>query len=364
MKRWRIGLLGALVSLLAIYVVFRQVDIPALGEALSQARYIYILPTILFLLLGLVTRAVRWRVLLSGALPYNRTFSIMNVAYLVNGVLPLRIGEVARIWLATRAEPPVPVFKTASTIIVERVLDLLAVVLMTLLALTGGPLPPEIRSAASLSAIFAFGGFLTLIFLAGRRSLAQQILSGCLKLLGTQRYTAFQPRLSNWLDHFLDGLQPLKRPVTLFSALGWTGISWGFSAVAGYILMLTFYPQASWPTTLLYIAAAAFAIAVPAVPGNLGPYELSILLALGAMGYGEPSSTAAAFAVLVHGLNLAVHATMGAVGFIQEGITLEQLSLGVQEIRQIRNDDDDSGESAAQENIQSRLDSDREPERQ
>ena len=88
------------------------------------ARYIYVLPTVVFLLLGLVTRAFRWQVLLSGDLPIGRTFSIMNVAYLVNGVLPLRIGEVARIYLATRATPPVPPMKTASTIIVERLLDL------------------------------------------------------------------------------------------------------------------------------------------------------------------------------------------------------------------------------------------------
>jgi hypothetical protein len=84
----------------------------------------------------------------------------------------------------------------------------------------------------------------------------------------------------------------------------------------------------------LYIAAAAFAIAVPAVPGNLGPYELSIMLALGAMGFGQPAETAAAFALVVHGVNLAVHAITGVIGFIQEGISLGQLSQGVREMRQ------------------------------
>lgn len=334
MKRWRIGLLGLAVSLLAIYFVVRQVDVAALETALVQARYVYILPTILFLLIGLLTRAMRWRGLLSGGLPFWRTFSIMNVAYLVNGVLPLRIGEVARMYLATRAQPPVPVFKTASTIILERLLDLLAVVVMLLLALAGGPVPDELRAAASVSAVLALVGFAVLILLARQRNTAQRILNMLISWIPLEQVKAASSRLSAWLDHFLDGLQPLTGLKPLLSALGWTVASWGFSALAGYILMFTFYPQGSWSATFLYIAAAAFAIAVPAVPGNLGPYELSILLALGAMGYGEPGSTAAAFAVLVHGLNLAVHATTGAIGFIQEGITLEQLSQGVLEMRQ------------------------------
>ena len=155
MKRWRIGLLGAVVSLLAIYFVLRQVDIAAFGKAVAQARYGYVLPTVIFLLIGLVTRAIRWRVLLSDGLPLKRAFSIMNVAYLVNGVLPLRIGEVARIYLATRATPPVPALKTASTVVVERLLDLLAVVVMLALALAGGSIPSEIRTFALASAPLA-----------------------------------------------------------------------------------------------------------------------------------------------------------------------------------------------------------------
>lgn len=342
MKRWRIGLLGLAVSLLAIYFVLSQVDLPALRAALAQARWVYLLPSIAFLLLGLLTRAARWRLLLSGGLPYQRAFSIMNVAYLVNGVLPLRIGEVARIYLATRAQPPVPPFRTASTIVVERLLDLLAVVLLLLLALAGGPLPEQLRAAATASTLAALAGFAFLVLLAGRREWVQQVWG---RVIGgspacSAQGGALAARLSRWLDHFLDGLQPLATPGTLFMALAWTAVSWGFSAAAGYILMLTFYEHASLFAAFLYIAAAAFAIAVPALPANVGPYEASIIIALQAAGYGEPQTIAVAFAVLVHGVNLAVHAGTGALGFMQEGISLDQLSRGVREMRQARGEDD------------------------
>ncbi|MFN8373319.1 MAG: lysylphosphatidylglycerol synthase domain-containing protein, partial [Anaerolineae bacterium] len=101
MKRWRIGLLGVLVSGLATLFIISQFDAAEFLRALSAARWVYVLLCGLLLLLALLPRAKRWQVLLGGALPYWRTFHIMNVAYLVNNVLPLRIGEVARMYLAT-----------------------------------------------------------------------------------------------------------------------------------------------------------------------------------------------------------------------------------------------------------------------
>jgi uncharacterized protein (TIRG00374 family) len=328
LKHWRIGLLGALVSVAAVYFVVRQMDVRLLGDAFSHARYIYLLPGAVLIILGLAARAVRWRILLSGGLPFSRAFSILNVAYLVNGVLPLRIGEVARAYLATQATPPVPFFKSTSTIIVERLLDLLAVLVISALALTAGPLPDELRHAALLFTPAVIIGFLLLVLMASQRERAFRLLDAV---------TTRVPFLGRWniktfLGHFLDGLTPLTQPKALLNTLLWTAISWAFSLASGYVLMLAFYDQADWAATCLFTAAASFAVAVPAVPGNLGTYELSILLALRAMGYGEPAEVATAFALVVHAMNLGIVAILGVYGFIQEGVSLEQLSQGVRGI--------------------------------
>jgi uncharacterized protein (TIRG00374 family) len=327
-RNMRIGLLGVLVSAFAFAFLARQVNPDLFLQALRTARYEYVVPCMAFLLAGLVTRALRWQGLLSGGLPLKRAFSIMNVAYLVNGVLPLRIGEVARAYLAARADPPVPVMKSASTIIVERLLDLLAVVVMTMLALTAGPVPPEIRFAAGFSAVAALAGFALLVLFASNR----QLLHRSLRFF-TERFPLLQRfPLQDWLNHFLDGLTPITQPRALVTAVGWTAISWTFSVIAGYVLMFAFFPEASWAATMLYIAAAALAIAVPAVPGNIGTYEASILVALAAFGY-EESSAAVAFAVMVHAVNLFNHASTGVIGFIQEGVSLEQLTTGVRQMQ-------------------------------
>ncbi|MCL4252301.1 MAG: YbhN family protein [Anaerolineae bacterium] len=329
LKRWRIWGLGILVSVLATLFVVRELDFNLLGEALPQARFIYILPCIALLILGLFTRAMRWRALLSGGLPFWRSFHIMNVAYLVNGVLPLRIGEVARIFLANRADPPVPMMKTAVTVVVERLLDLLAVVILVAFALAAGDIPPVLRSAGVVMGIISLVGFLSLIFLSRQRDLAHRLVNGVVAVIPPLK--RIHP--TSLLDHLLDGLAPLSRGRTLITAFFWTGMSWFFSVVAGYVLMYTFYDTPSWSVTCLYIAAAAFAIAVPATIGSLGLYEASILIALDSMGYGDPATIAIAFAVIVHAVNVFVHSVTGVIGFIHEGVSLEQLSQGVREVK-------------------------------
>jgi hypothetical protein len=330
LKHWRIGLLGAVVSLAAIYVVVRQMDVRLLGDAFAHAQYIYVLPCVVLIALGLAARAVRWRALLSGGLPLTRSFSILNVAYLVNGVLPLRIGEVARAYLATQVKPPVPFFKSTSTIIVERLLDVLAVLVISALALSAGPLPDELRAAALVFTPAVIAGFLVLVFMASQRERVPRLLD---KL--TARFTLLQRwNAQAFLGHFLDGLLPLTQPAALLNTLVWTAISWTLSLASGYLLMLAFFNRGDWAVTCLFTAAASFTVAVPAVPGNLGTYELSILLALRAMGYGDPPEVATAFALVVHALNLGITAILGVLGFIQEGVSLEQLSQGVRGVQE------------------------------
>lgn len=341
-KQWRLLALGFIVSAGAVYMIFSQSDPQLLGEALRTAftprGVLWFLLASLITVVGLVMRAVRWRVLLSGGLPLGRAFHILNIAYLVNGLVPLRIGELARCWLASRpsqsGQNGVPVLQSASTIIVERLLDLLAVVVLIALGLiiAGDKVPDTLRATGGIMGLIAVGGFLALVILSRQRKLAHRLLNFTVSrapMLG-------RLNLTTWLDHFLDGLLPLTKASSLANALLWTAISWGLSFISGYMLMLIFYDQGDMVATLLYIAAASFAVAVPATVGNLGPYELSILLVLTGLGYTQTpqaEATATVFAFIVHFMNLLVNAVLGVIGFLAEGVSISQVSQGAQTVR-------------------------------
>lgn len=323
-RQIRYLVLGTVISALVVWFIGTQIQLELLLIAFQNVRFEAVLLCVLFLTLGLVARGWRWRSLLNAPIDYWRTFHIMNIAYMINGVLPFRLGEVARLYLISRPMPDsgfVPAPQALGSILIERIFDLFAVVLMVLIALVIAPVPQDLRIASVVGTIGAVVSFTLLVLFARHKMLAQQIIA-----LLVRRFPILERfHLAPLITQFLEGLVLLTQGRILFGAIVWSVVGWGLSIVGGYLLMYALFEQANWGATLLYIAAAAFAIAVPAVPGNLGTYEGSILLALTALGYQNTEQTIA-FAILVHAVNVLVHAFTGAIGLLREGISLSQLS--------------------------------------
>lgn len=325
---FKFGALGLLVSLIAIGFIALQINIDRFASALLNANYQFLLPAAAILLLGLLTRAIRWRVLLAGQLPLQRTFNIMNIAYLVNGILPLRLGEVARIYLTAGVKEAIPPMHTASTIIVERLLDVLSVVIMAALVLAGAATSTELQAAAMLGAALAVGGFIVLLALAYHRAFTEALVSR----LAAKSALLRRLRIDKPAGDFFDGLAPILDRHSLALAIFWTAVSWALSAVVNYVLMFAFFDRGDWTAGILSVVMSAFAIALPAVPASIGTYEASILGALILLGY-DQSDAAIAFAVAVHALNILFNAATGIFGLAQEGISLSQLQSGARQMK-------------------------------
>ncbi|GAB4447474.1 MAG: lysylphosphatidylglycerol synthase transmembrane domain-containing protein [Anaerolineae bacterium] len=334
MKRWQGLLLGLVISVVALYLALRSVNLSDAIAALAGADYIWVLPAFALSVVGLFTRAIRWRALLDGRIPLNRSFSILNISYIVNNILPARLGEVARAFLATRVEPPIPVFTSLSTIFAERIIDMLMVVVMLGGALLALPdMPPEVTGIGMTMGVAALVIFVLLVVFARQRDWAHALLNLVLRI------APFLERLNlgGLLDRVLDGLKPLGAARGLLAVAFWTVVSWTFSVIAGYVLMYTLYDNPRWDAAVLFIALASVAIAVPATFASVGPFEYSVMVGLVAVygaGADDPraQATALSFALILHALNVTTYAIMGAIGLVQEGVSLGQVARGARQI--------------------------------
>ena len=314
------SIVGLLIGIAVAVAILHRIDFAAFVAALAAADYRYLLPCIVAFLFGLATRAQRWRVLLSGQLPLRRAFHIMNIAYLVNGILPLRIGELGRVFLTSRANRKIPAMQTGSTIVVERLLDVLAVVVLLMITMAIAPLPGETQRAGAIGALMSIGGFAALVALGHRRDAVLRLASRVEAKSTILRKITFH----HHVRAFLDGLSPILNPAALVSALFWTAASWLFSVLTNYALMLAFFDEGDLAAITLSIVFAAFAIALPVIPGNIGTYELSIIAAFSVLGINQPEKSAA-FAFALHALNVLVNTATGLVGMLFEGISLANL---------------------------------------
>lgn len=94
-------------------------------ESLQHVHYIYILPVFIITVLGHISRAMRWKILMEPMGYHPRTsttFYAVMCGYLANTFLP-RAGEILRCTLLSKYEK-IPVTKLFGTILVERVFDL------------------------------------------------------------------------------------------------------------------------------------------------------------------------------------------------------------------------------------------------
>ena len=103
-------------------------------ESLLHANYIYLLPVFIITVLGHVSRAIRWKILIEpmGYEPKSsNTFYAVMCGYFTNAFLP-RVGEILRCTLLSKYEN-IPTNKLIGTILVERVFDLLCYFLLILI---------------------------------------------------------------------------------------------------------------------------------------------------------------------------------------------------------------------------------------
>jgi uncharacterized protein (TIRG00374 family) len=108
----------------------------AFKEALRNANYWLIIPVFLILSSSHLVRALRWRVLMrpmgyTPSLP-NTFFAVM-IGYLANLAVP-RLGEVLKCTILARYEK-VPAEKLVGTIVAERAVDVLSLVIVFILAM-------------------------------------------------------------------------------------------------------------------------------------------------------------------------------------------------------------------------------------
>lgn len=354
MKKWQGLLLGLLVSAAALFLALHNINLTNALQALQNANYIWLVPSAGLAVLGLFVRAIRWRVLLSGRIPLVRSFNILNISYILNNILPARLGDLTRAFLATRTEPPVPVFTSLSTILTERLIDMVLVLLMLGGALLMVPnMPPGVMGVGAMMGLAAVAAFGVLVTLAHRPGWAHAMLGFVLRILPFLE----QLNLAEALNRVLDGLTPLTRWRSFLAVMAWTLLAWSFSILTGYLMLFTMFAQPRLDVVVLFIAAASLAIAVPATFASVGPFEWAVIISLVAV-YGvnwqalpttfimsplaqrldtitqlnTVQAKAFSFAVVLHSLNIAVYAAMGAVGLIQEGISLGQVTRGAQRL--------------------------------
>jgi uncharacterized protein (TIRG00374 family) len=305
---------GILVSIICLVIVFYMADFEQLLAALRNANPVYLALGVLATLGWVTARSFVWGTLLQNKATYSQVFFTLNEGYLLNNILPFRLGEVGRSLLLAR-KASLNFWEVFSTVIIERILDIAmaaSLLLITIPFVVGASWAVQ---AAVLAGVAVLGGIGLLYLLALNQDRVVRIFTRV-----TGRWEWVSTTGSRQLQAFLKGLSVITDAGVFIRAILWMIVNWTIGVLLYSTILTAFLPESAILWAAFTLGVSSFGIATPSSPGAVGVFELSMVAALSV--FNIEASVALAVALAAHSLNYLVTGIIGLFALSRDGETL------------------------------------------
>lgn len=273
---------------LFLYLALRAMDWGGFFTTLRKARYALLPLALIWGSLGLFVRSARWRVLLDREknISLPNVFLANSAGYLGNNILPARAGELVRaVYLGNQND--ISASFALATGLVERLMDLIALIVIGALSLASAGVLSGPLQAGLLSMTVLGGIGLASIFILPYLNRRMVLLINRLPI-----NIHLKIKSGNYLNQFLDGLKSLRRLTRAAQFLFYTCIVWLMDGLGmvfiAFILNLTLAIQQAF----VLLAAMGLSSAIPSTPGYVGVYQFAAVLALEPFGFSNADAVA------------------------------------------------------------------------
>jgi hypothetical protein len=210
-------------------------------------------------------------------------------------------------------------------VVLERLFDLLFVLLCFLALSAVYPLPATMKGTALVLGGGAVLGFAVLIVAGRYRAVAERLLDGILAWLPEAVGRMVRPLATGFFDA-LGALESLSvvLQVVAYSALLWTANALPFL----FSLLALRIDVPLVPAALASVVVVAAAVFMPQAPGFLGTWQAGCKLALAL--FGVPEDAAFAYSILTWFIQMMVNVSLGGFFVSREEVSWRQLVHGVE----------------------------------
>jgi uncharacterized protein (TIRG00374 family) len=319
--------IGVAVSLFLLWLTLRDVEFGKLVAILSGANYWWLIPALACHLLSLIARSERWRVLLGrDQVDLGSAFWVMNIGYLISNVAPLRVGDPARaVIIDQRCKVGIP--RALSTVVVERVFDVLTILLAMVLLIPFMQLPAWAEGGARAFGALGLAALVGIVALLTQRTLTERILMAVLTRAQSVRVSP-ERWLARWRN-LMSGLDALNSARGVLIVTGWSLVTWIAMIGIFWTILQVFFPGASLVPATFLVCVEAVGWAVPAAPGNWGAFDKIAREALVGP-FGFPVEPAVGYALVAHLFSYLAVNVVGVIGLMRYGLSLGEISARAQ----------------------------------
>ena len=325
-KLFRIGL-SYLVAAAGLAWAFKGTHWKALSGEIAAMRWGWVLPAVLFNILGTISQGFRWHLLLKplGSLSSRKTTQALFSGFFINDILPLRMGELARgyiasSWMSKEFMAIIP------SMVLERLFEGIWLAIGIGATAIAVRLPEGLDQAAAIFglAVLALAGVVLFITLKKKRDDAKRTSE---KLRRSRRFEG----LRILLVRIEDGFRSIGVGRNFY-------LAFLVSLLYFVLQMLSFWslskayglPFSFWVSSAVFIIII-FGTALPGVPANIGTYQFFCVAALTLFGVGK--TEAAGFSLVAFALVTLPALVIGFFALARTGMTLASIKETVKRYR-------------------------------
>jgi glycosyltransferase 2 family protein len=307
------------ISLLFLWLAVRQINFEALLLALRNANWIWILPAVAGIVAMLLIKTWRWQIMFlpEHHVPFDAVLTAQSAGYLASNVLPGRAGEAIRLVLLA-SDQPVGAARVLSTIVVERLLDTLSLLVLLVALLPFISLPEWMTRSVQVLGLGAIVGTVVIVVLSFWK---ERVVRWSKAILRHIRFLD-RPGVYAAIEHLIDGFATLRGrrgpALILLSFAAWAAV-----AFEAWSVKMAVAPPVPMTGMMFALLVTSLGMVVPSTPGYIGVFHGLVVLALGP--FGVPTTTAMSIALVWHAVNYIVLSLAGLIMLSVHGTSLGQV---------------------------------------
>jgi uncharacterized protein (TIRG00374 family) len=317
------------VGILLLVILIWYTGIDKIGEAIGTASPLWLAAAALIILPMYLLRAIRWKLLLA---PVKKTVRVSNtfwstaVGFMVNTLVPIRLGEFVRAYILGEKEGTgfAPSF---SSIVVERTLDLIGllsigVVTMLMVSAQGGLSSIVVDIFTAVAVLIAAILAIIIIGIKKEDFIIRLLKGTTAKIPYVKKHT---DRIADFASSLIKGLQGLSQNPKMFAAnISLTWILWLTSAFGIYLTFEAFNYPIPFVAAILGGVLMSVSHILPATPGYVGSYEAFWVLIFTLLG-GTQTDLLLAMGVISHLVGVLPIVIVGCISVVWLGASFEEI---------------------------------------
>lgn len=280
---------GIAISGILLWLAVKDADFRAIVSAFRGANLAYSAPILVVLAAFYYLKAMRWSNILSStaSLPGHKLVPAMMSGAAGNNLLPAHIGELVRVYLASR-EFQLSKANVLATLMVERIFDIVGVLLLLSVALTFADVSPTLLPAILLLLATALTGSVVMYLMTFHVEWFERVA----EVLSRPFPVPMRNRLASFARHLALGFGVLRTRGHFGRIFANSILQWILMSCCIYLALQPF-SEVPFHAAIIVLAITVAGLTLPTSPGFVGTIQFCFVFGLTPFGV-DPSKALAA----------------------------------------------------------------------